>query len=62
VVERVQAEVVDEVRLQGQLESQGPGTDVMILKIFSPKVSVKILAFFERTTVSFCKNDHNISF
>jgi hypothetical protein len=28
----------------------------MILKIFSPKNSAKILAFFAQTTASFCKN------
>jgi hypothetical protein len=34
-----------------------PGTNVMILKIFSPKNSAKILAvFFAQTTASFCKN------
>jgi hypothetical protein len=33
-----------------------PGTDVMILKIFSPKNLAKILAFFAQTTASFCKN------
>jgi hypothetical protein len=39
----------------------GPGTDGMILKIFSPKKLAKIFAFFAQTTVSFCKNcDHNI--
>jgi hypothetical protein len=32
------------------------GTDVMILKIFSPKNLAKILAFFAQTTASFCKN------
>jgi hypothetical protein len=37
------------------------GTDVMILKIFSPKNLAKNFAFFAPTTVSFCKNcDHNI--
>jgi hypothetical protein len=40
-----------------------PRTDVMILKIFSPKNLAKILAFFAQTTASFCKNcDHNIGF
>jgi hypothetical protein len=31
------------------------GTDVMILKIFSPKKLAKKLAFFAQTTASFCK-------
>jgi hypothetical protein len=35
---------------------QCPGTDVMILKIFSTKNLAKILAFFAQTTASFCKN------
>jgi hypothetical protein len=40
-----------------------PGTDVMILKIFSPKYLAKILAFFAQTAASFCKNcDHNVGF
>jgi hypothetical protein len=40
-----------------------PGTDVMIFKIFSPKILAKILAFFAQTTANFCKNcDHNIGF
>jgi hypothetical protein len=40
-----------------------PGTDVMILKIFSPKNLAKILAFFTQTTASFLqKFDHNIDF
>jgi hypothetical protein len=39
------------------------GTDVMILKIFSPKNLAKILALFAQATASFCKNcDHNIGF
>jgi hypothetical protein len=39
------------------------GTDVMILKIFSPKNLAKILAFFAQTTARFCKNcDHDIGF
>jgi hypothetical protein len=39
----------------------GAGTDVIILKIFSPKSLAKNFVFFARTTVSFCKNcDHNI--
>jgi hypothetical protein len=43
--------------------SSGPRTDVMILKIFSPKNLAKIFAFFAQTTVSFCKNCyHNIGF
>jgi hypothetical protein len=33
-----------------------PGTDVMIFKIFSPKILAKKLAFFAQTTDSFCKN------
>jgi hypothetical protein len=32
------------------------GTDVMILKIFSPKKLAKILAFFAQTTVTISKN------
>jgi hypothetical protein len=37
-----------------------PGTNVMIFKIFSPKIFAKNFAFFAQTTVSFCKNcDHN---
>jgi hypothetical protein len=31
------------------------GTDVVILKLFSPKNLAKILAFFAQTTVTFCK-------
>jgi hypothetical protein len=43
--------------------SSKSGTDVMILKIFSPKILAKIFAFFAQTTASFCKNfDHNIGF
>jgi hypothetical protein len=39
------------------------GTNVMILKIFSPKNLAKMFAFFAQTIVSFCKNcDHNIGF
>jgi hypothetical protein len=39
------------------------GTDVRILKIFSPKHLVKILAFFAQTTASFLqKMDHNTGF
>jgi hypothetical protein len=30
------------------------GTDVMILKIFSPKILAKILAFFAQTAATFC--------
>jgi LysM repeat protein len=38
-----------------------PGTDDMILIIFSPKNSAKNLAFFAQTIASFCKNFyHNI--
>jgi hypothetical protein len=33
-----------------------PGTDVKILKIFSPKNISEILAFFAQATASFCKN------
>jgi hypothetical protein len=33
-----------------------PGTDVMILKIFSPKNLAKILAFLAQAIASFCKN------
>jgi hypothetical protein len=32
------------------------GTNVMILKIFSPKNLAKMLAIFAQTTASFCKN------
>jgi hypothetical protein len=32
------------------------GTDVMILKIFSPKNLAKILAFFAQTPATLCKN------
>jgi hypothetical protein len=32
-----------------------PGTDVMILKIFSPKNSAKKLAFLTQTKAKFCK-------
>jgi hypothetical protein len=40
-----------------------PGTDGMILKIFSPNNLAKILAFFARTTVPFLSNiDHKIGF
>jgi hypothetical protein len=40
-----------------------PGTDVMILKIFSPKFFAKILAFFAQTVATFWqKSDHNIGF
>jgi hypothetical protein len=39
------------------------GTDVMILKIFSPKNLANILVVFAQTTATFCKNcDHNIGF
>jgi hypothetical protein len=39
------------------------GTDVMILKIFSPKNLAKKLAFFAQTCASFFqKFDHNIGF
>jgi hypothetical protein len=34
----------------------GPGTDVMILKIFSPKNLAKILAFLTQTTLIISKN------
>jgi hypothetical protein len=41
--------------------TKSSGTDVMIVKIFSPKNLAKFFAFFAQTTVSFCKNcDHNI--
>jgi Ni,Fe-hydrogenase III small subunit len=33
----------------------GPGTDVMILKIFSPKTSVKKLAFLTPNKAKLCK-------
>jgi hypothetical protein len=33
-----------------------PGTDVMILKIFSAKNMAKILAFFVQTAARFSKN------
>jgi hypothetical protein len=38
------------------VEYNQPGTDVMILKIFSPKFLAKILAFIVQTTASFCEN------
>jgi choline-glycine betaine transporter len=37
----------------GDLDSSGPGTDVMIFKIFLLKNFAKILAFFVQTTASF---------
>jgi hypothetical protein len=41
----------------------GPGTDVTIYEMFSPKNLAKILAFFAQTIASFCKkNYHNIGF
>jgi hypothetical protein len=36
--------------------TQIPGTDVMILKIFSPKKSAEKLAFFAQTAATFGKN------
>jgi hypothetical protein len=40
-----------------------PATDVLVLKIFSPKNLAKIFAFFAQTTVSVCKNyNHYIGF
>jgi hypothetical protein len=42
---------------------RGPGTDVMILKIFSPKKIAKKLAFLTNNKAKLCKNfDHNIGF
>jgi hypothetical protein len=42
---------------------QGPGTNVMIFEIFSPKNSAKKSSGFAQNTASFCKNfDHNIGF
>jgi hypothetical protein len=42
---------------------QGPGTNVMIFEIFSPKNSAKKSSGFAQNTASFCKNfDHNIVF
>jgi hypothetical protein len=38
------------------IEGLDPGTDVMILKVFSPKFLAKILAFFALTTAIFYKN------
>jgi hypothetical protein len=39
------------------------GTDVMILKIFSPKKIGEKIGVFAQTTASFCKNfHHNIVF
>jgi hypothetical protein len=40
------------------------GTDVMIFKIFSPKLFCEnIGVFFAQTAATFCKNlDHNIGF
>jgi hypothetical protein len=37
-------------------KSGNPGTDGLILKIFSPNLLEKILAFFAQDTTSFCKN------
>jgi hypothetical protein len=42
-----------ELRLTALIIRVPPGTDVMILKIFSPKNLMKILAFFAQTTASF---------
>jgi hypothetical protein len=39
-----------------------PGTDVIILKIFSPKNFAKILAFFVQTTAFLQKNDNDNGF
>jgi hypothetical protein len=36
--------------------NSSPGTDVLILKIFSAKNLATILAVFAQTTASFCKN------
>jgi hypothetical protein len=33
-----------------------PGTDVMVLKIFSPKELAKIFAFLHKLMLLFCKN------
>jgi homogentisate 1,2-dioxygenase len=33
-----------------------PGTNVIIFKIFSPKILAKKMAFFVQTPASFCKN------
>jgi hypothetical protein len=47
----------------GEIITNSFGTDVMILKIFSPKNLAKILAFLTQNKASFCKNcDHNIGF
>jgi hypothetical protein len=59
---------IDLIDASSKIQKRGhvhlrPGTDVMILKIFSPNNLAKILAFFAQTTASFCKNcDHNIGF
>jgi hypothetical protein len=39
-----------------RLHESNPGDDVMILKIFSPKILAKILAFFFKLLLAFCKN------
>jgi hypothetical protein len=44
-------------------QSEHPGTDVMIFKIFLPKNLAKILAFLTHNKAKLCKNfDHNIGF
>jgi hypothetical protein len=42
--------------------SSVPRADVIILKIFSPKIFAKKYAFFEQYAASFAKLDHNIGF
>jgi hypothetical protein len=41
--------------LVGELKTGRPGTDVMILKIFSPNFSTKKLAFFTQNKDKLCK-------
>jgi hypothetical protein len=36
-------------------KKKNPGTDVMIFKIFSPKISSKKLAFFTQNKAKLCK-------
>jgi hypothetical protein len=43
------------VGVNSKVVGLGPGTDAMILIIFSPKILATILAFFAQTTASFCK-------
>jgi hypothetical protein len=62
-VARMMKKVEKSLNRSGEIFPKWTGTDVMILKIFSPKNLAKIFAYFAQTTVSFCKNcDHNIGF